>query len=152
MTKNKEPLVWRLKEKPSAEGVASLVEQKIITPEEGREILFNKSDSREKEQRLTDKVSALQEEVEFLRELSDKLASKTSNGWTYVYNSVNDYKPSYAGWRHNYLTCMGDTTVTTTGTVYFNDSTTGTTSSSFAEAMQGSSTLLSKLNTNKKKN
>lgn len=101
MTK-KTNLNWRLKDLPDAVDVAELVDKKIITPEEARELLFNegKDDSK--------KVKELEEEVKFLRDLCDKLAAK-SNGWPTIIREYHDYRPRYPAWYANYQTVMTST-------------------------------------------
>lgn len=59
MTKHEE-LVWRLGKLPTVEEITTLIDKKIITQEEAREILFN---TRTVEER--DKVS-LEAEIKFL--------------------------------------------------------------------------------------
>ena len=81
MTKNeKDNLVWRLKELPSAEGVSRLVEQGIITTDQAKEILFSKP----VEKNTNEEINALHEQVKFLQGLIDRLVSQRSHGWTYV--------------------------------------------------------------------
>jgi hypothetical protein len=69
MTKNTK-LVWRLGKLPTVDEIKILIDNKIITQEEAREILFNQEtvEDRDKE--------SLKEEVKFLREMVDKLAEK----------------------------------------------------------------------------
>lgn len=135
--KTKNTLKWRLSDLPTGDEVASLVEQKVITTEEAREILFNE----EKED--SNKVAALKEEVKFLRELCDKLAVK-SNGWTTIVREYERYKPNYPYWYNTYATALGSGT-TITGAV-------STTGSNLINAMysaqntSGSTKLLSNLN------
>lgn len=59
---------WRLKQLPTAEGVSKLVEQKIITPEQAKELLFSKPEDPDLEK------TALKEQVKFLLELVEKLS------------------------------------------------------------------------------
>lgn len=91
----KKELKWRLKELPTGDEVAELVAQGVITKEEARKLLFNedKEDS--------DKLKARHEEIKFLRELVDKLASK-HNGWTTIYHEYYRIKPHYPVWYSNY--------------------------------------------------
>lgn len=77
--KEEEQLVWRLKERPTAEGVARLVEQGIIKSDEARTLLFSTM-----EEKNSEEVKALKEQVEYLRNLVDKLASQKNSSWTYV--------------------------------------------------------------------
>lgn len=91
----KKTLNWRLKDLPDAVDVAELVDKKVITPEEARQLLFNEGKDEGK------KVKELEEEVKFLRELCDKLAAK-SNGWTTVIKEIRRYTPHYPVWYANY--------------------------------------------------
>lgn len=79
MTKNKEQLTWRLKERPSAEGVSKLVEQGIISKEEGRKLLFDKLEYNEVE------IKALKEQIEFLKGVVDTLSKNRSTITTVPY-------------------------------------------------------------------
>lgn len=104
----KKTLKWRLAELPTGDEIAQLVEQQVISKDEARDILFNE----EKED--SNKLAALKEEVKFLRELCDTLASK-SNGWTTIIREYHDYKPRYPVWYQTYGTLMqnlGRTTYT----------------------------------------
>lgn len=65
-------LKWRLQELPTGGEIAELVAQEVITKEEAREILFSKS-SKDGED-----VKSLKSEINFLRELVEKLSSKTN--------------------------------------------------------------------------
>ena len=98
MTK-KEVLKWKLKDLPNGDEIAQLVEQKVITPEEARKILFNE----EKED--TNQVAALKEEVKFLRDLVDTLASK-HNGYTTIYQEYRRLTPHYPVWYSSYQPLM----------------------------------------------
>ena|SRR3990167_9827993 len=71
----KKKLVWRLGKLPSPDEVRELVKDKIITQEEARDILFN-SDV-EPENPPQSAVSELKSEIKFLRELIEKLSSRT---------------------------------------------------------------------------
>ena len=68
MTKS---LKWRLSKLPTSEEVTKLVNDKIITKEEAREILFNEVE--EEEQTLED----AKKEIKFLKELVEKLGTRT---------------------------------------------------------------------------
>lgn len=70
--KEKDDLVWRLKELPTAEGVSRLVEQGIITADQARDILFSKP----VEKNTDEENKALKEQVKFLQELVDRLVSQ----------------------------------------------------------------------------
>jgi hypothetical protein len=71
MTK-KEELVWRLGRLPSVEEITTLIDKKIITQEEAREILFNKKIEEERD------VKSLEMEIKFLRDLVEKLSQNRS--------------------------------------------------------------------------
>lgn len=106
----KKELRWRLKELPTAEGVAKLVEQGVISKEEGRQLLLSEVKYDESK-----KIQALEEEVKFLRKLVDTLASKT-NGYTTIYHEYHDWKPRYPWWYKQYEPIfVGYSQVTSTG-------------------------------------
>ena len=75
-------LNWRLKELPDAVDVAELVDKKVITPEEARELLFNDSKEVDKDE----KVKALKEQIEFLEKIVDALSHNRTQ--TITYNPV----------------------------------------------------------------
>lgn len=68
MTKN---LKWRLKELPTGDEIAQLVEQGVITKEEARELLF--SDSKANTEELMDRIKFLEDLVE---KLTDKIGTE----------------------------------------------------------------------------
>lgn len=68
MKMTKKDLVWRLKELPDAVDVAELVDKKVITPEEARDLLFNKADSD------SEKIKDLKKQIEFLEDLVKELS------------------------------------------------------------------------------
>jgi len=80
-------LVWKLKDLPDATEIADLVAQKVITPEEGRKILFSEKTDEEIE---SEKVAALEEQVKFLRNLVEKLSSQPPR---IVYEYIERYRP-----------------------------------------------------------
>jgi len=145
MTK-KEKLIWRLKEKPSAEGIARLVEQKVITAEEGREILFSESSPNAKAQ---------EEEIKFLRELVDKLAV-SRNKFVTIYETWHDYSPIYPRWYKRYEPIMvsyNNSSLKDNFSVSNNSNmidakslSTGTNSTTSFSSIQGSINKLSSLN------
>lgn len=112
MTKTK--LKWRLSKLPTSEEVLTLVNGKIITTEEAKEILF----TNESEQERSEKD--LKEEIKFLRELVEKLSS---NNQTRIIETIRQiekpyytwewYKPysAYTGGTASYTTGSGGTTL-----------------------------------------
>lgn len=89
MTKEQQNLVWRLKEAPQADAIAKLVEQKVITTEEAREILFSKSLKNSDEEN-----KALKEQITFLQKTIDSLINKLNNsGYYWRYTDI--YKPRF---------------------------------------------------------
>ncbi len=84
-------LVWKMKELPTAESVASLVETEVITPEEARSILFKE------EVKKSDEVEALQEMVktlsEMVKELMNRSQSMTLVPYTKVVTVPRRYEP-----------------------------------------------------------
>lgn len=63
-------LIWRLGKLPTPDEVLKLVNDKLITKEEAREILFNEETT---EQRS---VKDLETEIKFLKELVEKLSDR----------------------------------------------------------------------------
>lgn len=86
-TEDEKNLIWKMKDLPDAQDIAYLVEQKVITPEEGREILFSEKTDEELE---SEKVAALEEQVKFLRGLVEKLSSQPPS---IVYKYIDSYRP-----------------------------------------------------------
>lgn len=87
MTKN---LKWRLKELPDGEEVALLVEQKVITKEEARELLF--SDTKQADESVV--IKALKKQIEFLEGLVKELA-KDNSRTVYVDRYIDHWKPRW---------------------------------------------------------
>jgi hypothetical protein len=88
-------LKWRLGKLPTPDEVRELVKDKIITQEEARTILFTEQDSDEKD------TKELTDEVEFLRNLVDKLCRRDVNS---VITYVREYpRPNYP-WYQPYST------------------------------------------------
>lgn len=84
----KKELVWRLKDRPGVDEIVKLIDAKVLTAEEAKSIAFNTADENEK-------VKALEEQVEFLKELVERLSTRNSGyGWSYV----SGYTPSVATW------------------------------------------------------
>jgi len=98
-------LIWKLKDLPDAESVASLVETKVITPEEARSILFRE------EVKQSDEVEAYKEMVKTLQDMVKELLARP-NGIQYVpYTKVIEVPArSTPYWN----TWMGNTTLTST--------------------------------------
>jgi hypothetical protein len=75
-------LVWKFKDLPSAGAIASLVEQKVITAEEARGILFKE------EVKQSDEVEALKEMVNALKDMVKDLLSRQNNVTLVPYTKV----------------------------------------------------------------
>lgn len=103
-------LNWRLKELPTADEIASLVEQEVITKEEAREMLFK--DKKEIDQ--DEKTKALKEQIEFLEGVIDRL-TKTRSAWSWTYTPSyptiywNTSKPVYTTLGMGRITVSGST-------------------------------------------
>lgn len=93
--KMKNKLVWRLGKLPSVEELLKLVNDKIITNEEMRDVLFNSETEEE-----VDKKS-LEGEIKFLRELVTKLSTKSQ-----IIETVRTIQPTYISqpWYTPYVT------------------------------------------------
>lgn len=99
MTKTTKKLVWKLKDLPTGDELASLVEQKVITPEEAREIILSE------EKVDSNALKAKDEEIKFLRDLVDTLARR-HNGWTTIYHEYERLTPKYPIWYGHYQPLM----------------------------------------------
>lgn len=111
-------LKWRLTKLPTSEEVTNLVNDKIISKEEARDILF----SQEEEGEVAEKD--LKSEIKFLRELVDKLSSSNSKIVEVIkevqvpYYRYDWYKPYYywvGGSGNNSLASTGSSLTTTSG-------------------------------------
>ncbi len=78
-------LKWRLGKLPTPDEVLKLVNDKLITKEEARDILFAEQNSDERD------AESLQDEIKFLRELVHKL----SNDKTKVVEVIREIKVPY---------------------------------------------------------
>lgn len=87
-------LSWRLSKLPTVSEVKELLDAKIITQEEAKEILF-------KDEEDVD-VKALKEEIKFLKKLSERLADSPSK----IVETIRYIeKPYYNhGWYNTYAT------------------------------------------------
>lgn len=97
-------LVWKLKELPTAEAIADLVDTKVITPEEARDILFKE------EAKQSDEVEALKEMVKTLQEMVHDLLSRQNNITLVPYTKVVEVPIKTTPYWDRYWTCTGTTT------------------------------------------
>jgi ribosomal protein L16 Arg81 hydroxylase len=72
-TKMTTQLKWRLSKLPTVDELATLLEKKIITQEEVKEILFNKETTEDRD------IESYKQEIKFLRELIDNLSKSNRN-------------------------------------------------------------------------
>ncbi len=94
-TKNKTKLIWRLTKLPTADELLKLVEAKIITNEEAKEVLFSEETQEEIE------VQDAKAEIKFLKELVEQLSKNNQPRIIEVIREVN--KPfRNAGWFEPY--------------------------------------------------
>jgi lipopolysaccharide biosynthesis regulator YciM len=93
-------IIWRLREQPSTESLRKLVEDKILTKEEAREILFSSEEVKERDE------NSLKEEIKFLRELVEKLAKSRSEIITTIKEVEVPYKK--CPWSEPYITWTYD--------------------------------------------
>ncbi|SRR6266481_1449828 len=108
-------LKWRLSKLPNPDEVRELVKDKIITQEEARQILF----SEQSEERDTD---SLKEEIKFLRELINKMSTRST-----IIENIRYIEKPYAqrGWYDSYQSYCGGNSVTGTSQQYMLNSTNG---------------------------
>ena len=111
----KKNLKWRLGKLPTSEEVLKLVNDKIITKEEAREILFNEETEQEKS------TEDLKQEIKFLKELVETLANNNQ-----VVETIRYIEKPYMqwGWYQPYNTwcnALGSVTSanTTTGNTMY---------------------------------
>ena len=103
-------LKWRLGKLPTPEEVLKLVNDKLITKEEARDILFNE----ETEQEVKD--SDLKSEIKFLREIIEKLSEKKTIVETIKvienhYDKYDWYRPYHYWVSPNSITYCGSSSV-----------------------------------------
>lgn len=102
-------LIWKMKDLPTAEAVASLVETKVITPEEARTILFKE------EVKQSDEVEALKEMVATLQEMVKEFLSRPSGVVNLPYTRVVEIPARQNPyWNKYWSTTTGSSTLTTT--------------------------------------
>lgn len=77
-------LKWRLGKLPTSDEVIKLLNEKIITKEEAKEILFNVETESQRD------IESYKQEVKFLKEVIEKLADKNS-----IVQVVKEYIPQY---------------------------------------------------------
>lgn len=63
-------LTWKLKELPTASELANMVDSKIISPEEARDMAFGSPESDK------DRIKALEEQITLLQELIENLSRR----------------------------------------------------------------------------
>ena len=110
-------LKWRLVKLPTSEEVTKLVNDKIITKEEAREILFSEEIENEKS------VDDLKQEIKFLKELVEKLSNNNRSQIVETIRYIE--KPYYNwGWYQPYqIYCSNsDNTLIGNGTTYVSGS------------------------------
>jgi hypothetical protein len=78
-------LKWRLSKLPTAEELRGLVNDKILTQDEAREILFTQEEETERDK------ESLESEIKFLRELVEKL----SKNRTEIVETIRYVQPIY---------------------------------------------------------
>lgn len=89
----KKELVWRLSDRPSVEGIKTLLEAGVITKEEARTIAFNSVDENDKIAKLEQKVEVLQRALETTTHGAPLTAAWVTNTWspgTYYHTVANN--------------------------------------------------------------
>ena len=95
-------IVWRLKEVPTSEKIALLVERHLLTNDEAREILFKSETEEDRDKK------SLESEIKFLRELVEKLSQDKSRIIEVIREIEKPYYP-YRWWRPYDIWCGGTT-------------------------------------------
>ncbi len=83
----KKKLIWRLGKLPTVEELIMLINDKLITKEEAKDILFNFEDEKKE-----DSLESLKSEVKFLKEIIEKLSR---NNPYQLYQYVQQVQPIY---------------------------------------------------------
>ena len=106
----KKKLTWRLGKLPTAQDLKELVDCKILSPEEAKEILVSESDVDERT------VKSLEAEIKFLRDLAQKLSNNNS---TTIIETIREVEKPYhrSPWWSPYSTwCSGTETMNLSST------------------------------------
>jgi hypothetical protein len=77
-------LKWRLSKLPTVDEITTLLEKKIITQDEAKEILFNKETTEERD------IESYKQEIKFLKEIIEKLGDRST-----IVQVVKEYVPHY---------------------------------------------------------
>lgn len=90
-------LSWRLSKLPTPDEVRELVKDKIITQEEARDVLFSSETEKERDEK------SLKSEIEFLRELIEKMSGSRDRTIEIIRQAQVPYHkyewyPQYAVW------------------------------------------------------
>lgn len=119
-------LKWRLGKLPTPDEVLGLVNDKLITKEEARQILFTEENATDRDEQ------SLKEEIKFLREMVEKLANNNSRT---IIEYIERIKPVYVQypWYQPYVTycSAGNTMYVDNGTNTISANGTGTTNCAF---------------------
>lgn len=108
-------LKWRLGKLPSPEEVMKLTNDKIITKDEAREILFTSETDEERDKK------SLESEIKFLRDLVDRLSDRSK-----IISMIHSIQPIYISqpWYHYYGSWCGGCVDTYMTTASVNDGST----------------------------
>lgn len=98
----KTQLVWRLKEQPTAEALQNLVNAKIITKEEAKQILLSSEEQEDRDK------NSLKSEIKFLRELVEKLSKSRSEIRTTIKEIEIPVYRRYPWWETYSVWCNTD--------------------------------------------
>jgi len=88
-------LTWRLSKLPTIQELLDLVKDKVITQEEAKEVLFNKTDELVGSQDvgLKEENESLKSEIKFLRELVNKLSNRNQ-----IITTIKEIEKPYQPW------------------------------------------------------
>lgn len=98
----KKKLIWRLRESPTSKTLIELIESKLLTKEEAREILFSS-----KEESSDRNLKSYQSEIKFLRELVEKLSK---GNYSSIITIIKEIPYKRFPWYGPYGFWMGGTT------------------------------------------
>lgn len=80
-------LNWKLKQLPTASEVAELVDKKVITATEAKDMLFSEADDKDPT------IAELKRQIEFLEGLVKELSKRESTHTTYVTRYIQEWTP-----------------------------------------------------------
>jgi len=108
--------IWRLSTQPTVDEITTLLEKKVITNEEAKDMLFRGEDEKKPDH---NELKEIKDELKLLREL---VLSRIDNSQTVIIKKYYDewyHRPYFPSWTNTYCSSTGLGTTTTGGSVTF---------------------------------